>query len=579
MKRKILLLIILIIGQFTFINAQTMPGFIYQGVAFDQNGDVIKNTEIRLRFAIVDDPANQVMYSEMHKTDASSTGTFAVSIGDGNPISGNFNTLDWRKKDLVLIIQIDIEGNGQFVELGTTEFHSVPYAVHAQTVADKDDDDADPQNEIQLLSFNSQNNSLSISGGNAITIPTGGTDADADPSNELQTLSFDANTNELSISDGNKVSIPTGGTDADVDPSNESQTLAISNDSLYISSGNGVKLPSSSSGSMLIDGDGDTKVELLENGLSDIVGFTVDNNQILGIDQKSIQFFNNNDNTFVGGGAGSAFNTGNGNTFYGKDAGLNLQSGTSNVFIGNGAGASHSSGDKNTYIGALAGPSTTSGSSNVFIGNQAGQAYSGSNKLIIENSASTSPLIYGEFDNDRLELNAKVGIGISPATQFHVNSQSTEAARFESIDNTIVSFYKNGNQKGFVQTLFDDFVFGKTVGPAGSVKLFNQGHYLSLENDGDVAIGTSSPVSSKLYVESSGTSPVISSNVVFMGTSDVKAIEGISKPADGYGYGGYFEGGWRGVYGKAEGGSSPRPFSTKNKSYKLFIYVLNIQYV
>ncbi|RRQ50708.1 hypothetical protein DZC72_09320 [Maribacter algicola] len=46
-------------------------------------------------------------------------------------------------------------------------------------------------------------------------------DADADPTNEFQTLSFDAATNELSLSDGNTVTIPSGGTDADADPTNE----------------------------------------------------------------------------------------------------------------------------------------------------------------------------------------------------------------------------------------------------------------------------------------------------------------------------------------------------------------------
>lgn len=259
MKHKILLFVLLLISQLAFIDAQSIPGFRYQGVAFDQSGDVIKNTEIRLRFAIVDDPANQVMYSEMHTTDASSTGAFAVTIGDGNLISGNFDALDWTKKNLVLVIQIDVEGNGQFVEMGTTEFHSVPYATHAQTVEDKDDADADPQNEIQMLSFNTNNNSLSISGGNAITIPTSGTDADADPANELQSLSFDTNTNELSISNGNKVTIPTGGSDADADPTNELQNLNVNQIDavveLGISDGSGITFS-------VEDDDGDSGNEL-----------------------------------------------------------------------------------------------------------------------------------------------------------------------------------------------------------------------------------------------------------------------------------------------------------------------------
>lgn len=39
-----------------------------------------------------------------------------------------------------------------------------------------------------------------------------GPDLDADPTNEFQMLSFDAATNALSLSDGNTVTIPSGGT-------------------------------------------------------------------------------------------------------------------------------------------------------------------------------------------------------------------------------------------------------------------------------------------------------------------------------------------------------------------------------
>lgn len=75
-------------------------------------------------------------------------------------------------------------------------------------------------NELQTLSFDAGTNELSLSDGNSVTIPSGGTDADADPINEIQTISFDVSTNELSLSDGGTVTIPSSGTDADADPTN-----------------------------------------------------------------------------------------------------------------------------------------------------------------------------------------------------------------------------------------------------------------------------------------------------------------------------------------------------------------------
>jgi hypothetical protein len=94
---------------------------------------------------------------------------------------------------------------------------------------------------------------LSISGGNSVTLPDNVDDADASPTNELQDLSLSGNTlslsgdatsvdlskytntdnqtlsingTTLSISNGNSVILPSGGSDADADPTNELQNLS-----------------------------------------------------------------------------------------------------------------------------------------------------------------------------------------------------------------------------------------------------------------------------------------------------------------------------------------------------------------
>lgn len=80
---------------------------------------------------------------------------------------------------------------------------------------------------------------ISIDGSNVIS-NTG--DADADPANEIQSLSFNAGTNELSLSDGNTVTIPSGGTDADADPTNEIQDISLSGTNLSITDGSTIDL-------------------------------------------------------------------------------------------------------------------------------------------------------------------------------------------------------------------------------------------------------------------------------------------------------------------------------------------------
>ena len=52
----------------------------------------------------------------------------------------------------------------------------------------------------------------------------------------------------------------------------------------------------------------------------------------------------------------------------------------------------------------MAGHSNTEGASNIFIGYNAGYNETGSNKLYIDNTDISSPLIYGEFDNNLVKI-------------------------------------------------------------------------------------------------------------------------------------------------------------------------------
>jgi hypothetical protein len=75
---------------------------------------------------------------------------------------------------------------------------------------------------------------------------------------------------------------------------------------------------------------------------------------------------------------------------------------------------------------------------------------------------------------------------------------------------------------------------------------------------GNVGIGTTTP-SSKLSILGSSTSsdPVLKSESTFTGNGHVHAIEGTALPAVGFGKGGYFTGGARGIQAFGQGGASP----------------------
>jgi len=112
-------------------------------------------------------------------------------------------------------------------------------------------------------------------------------------------------------------------------------------------------------------------------------------------------------NTFVGYNSGRFNNSGNLNAFFGRRSGEQNISGRENTFIGTSAGTSCLTGSYNTYIGRLAGFSNLTGDSNVYIGYFAGINDTSSNKLIISNSETWDPLVYGEFDNRIIRFNAQ----------------------------------------------------------------------------------------------------------------------------------------------------------------------------
>ncbi len=240
MKKYIKFIIFsLLIFNYQFLFSQIASGLNYQAVIRNNAGELLKNHIVKARFTILDDE-NTVIFTESNAFNTNEYGLINIVIGRDNPA---FENINWSNGPYDLKVEIDT-GSG-FEDLGTTKIYAVPYANLAKDVVNNDDADADPSNEIQLLSFDAETNKLSISNGNSIAIPTGGTDADADPANEIQTLTKSGNQIILSKEGG---SVTDEVNDADADPANELQTLSVLGDQLTISSGNTVTLPSSSTG-------------------------------------------------------------------------------------------------------------------------------------------------------------------------------------------------------------------------------------------------------------------------------------------------------------------------------------------
>jgi hypothetical protein len=148
-------------------------------------------------------------------------------------------------------------------------------------------------------------------------------------------------------------------------------------------------------------------------------------------------------NTATGYSALMNVYTGDWNTAIGYESGLNLTSGASNLFAGESSAIATTTGGENVAVGALSLKENVNGSgnvalgyragyknkghsnvyvgrnagynstgySNIYIGDRAGfydNSIAGTERLFIENSSSTSPLIGGDFKTDQVGINIHI---------------------------------------------------------------------------------------------------------------------------------------------------------------------------
>ncbi|MEM6344372.1 MAG: tail fiber domain-containing protein, partial [Bacteroidota bacterium] len=122
------------------------------------------------------------------------------------------------------------------------------------------------------------------------------------------------------------------------------------------------------------------------------------------------------DNVGLGAQALKDVSSGENNIGIGEDAGAGINTGSNNVIVGDDAGRVAVTGDSpdgdvtaNVIIGASAGSRMT-GDSCIIIGYTAGRLVAESQRLYIENSPSTNPLIYGNFKEDTVRINGTLDI-------------------------------------------------------------------------------------------------------------------------------------------------------------------------
>jgi hypothetical protein len=155
MLQKFIQSALLLVVLFTTVQSyaqvsQAPDGIQFQALATDANGHPAAGRVIYVKNAIIAKTATgAVVYAETFKVTASSAGIFSIVIGKGTYTSGvsSIANIDWSNGPFFLNLKIAIEPtiptaswnvNNEYVDMGTSQFWSVPYALYAGNVKGAD---------------------------------------------------------------------------------------------------------------------------------------------------------------------------------------------------------------------------------------------------------------------------------------------------------------------------------------------------------------------------------------------------------------------------------------------------------
>jgi hypothetical protein len=141
MKRTLLTLLSILFCAITF--AQSVPqGINYQAVARDASGAVLMNHALTIQLSVIADIADTtntaISWQETHQDTTNAYGLFTAIIGNGTTtglgFSATFDSINWGASNHLLKVEIDYGGG--LLDMGTTAFMSVPYALKSGSSTD-----------------------------------------------------------------------------------------------------------------------------------------------------------------------------------------------------------------------------------------------------------------------------------------------------------------------------------------------------------------------------------------------------------------------------------------------------------
>ncbi|MBI5541965.1 MAG: tail fiber domain-containing protein [Bacteroidia bacterium] len=420
MKQFIFSIISIFISIVVF--AQSPQSFKYQAVVRDAGGSVIQSQNVNFQISIISGSVNgTVEYVESHSAITNTFGIVNLNIGLGTPVTNTFSAINWSNNLHFIKVEADPTGGTNYIDMGTTQLLSVPYALYAETAGNVQTYTSGNGINItgNVVTNSSPDQTITLTQNGATTV-TGTYPNFTISSTDLNTgtpggLNKTIQFNNSGVFDGNSnftwdnsnerlgvgLNNPTGRMVV------QGSTTAPATEPLFEvknKAGQSVFVVYEDSVNVFVNDDAiqSNRGGFAVSGRNNAKAFTnkylnvtPDNSKIWtkdtlkGFGVENINGTNKTgymqmtpNNYLIGHLAGNSLTTGKYNSFIGYQSGFNDTSGYKNYFIGYRTGYNNSNGYSNVFMGDSAGFSNTTGYHNVFIGNQSGLSNIGGAKNI-----------------------------------------------------------------------------------------------------------------------------------------------------------------------------------------------------
>lgn len=132
MKKIIFIISVMFIS--LHVMSSVPSGINYQAVIRDESGKILSNTEVNMNIQIVQGSlTGSTIFEETFTTSTSNTGIASFIIGQTNQTQ--FANINWANGPYFIITSYNIVGSSNFIELGSGQLVSVPYAMYADKAA------------------------------------------------------------------------------------------------------------------------------------------------------------------------------------------------------------------------------------------------------------------------------------------------------------------------------------------------------------------------------------------------------------------------------------------------------------